>query len=179
MESLSLRETMRYHRSLVLVLFLLEIPLFIVSLKIFSVFRFSGQGDWDVTPIICIAIVDFILHFILYIGYGIFSEMKIHMPMVIPQLAISSICVPFMVDEFFHTSFILSTIAIWIGSCILFQTIIFGAFTAAISLFDRHTSLQEWKKSILSFISAISVGIIVSWALWMSMEKLYFYMRAH
>jgi len=172
-EKLSLFDALKNNKLLTFILFVAEMPCFFISLHISTIFNFNAQNDWEFAPLICVSVVDFMIHFILYITFRFAMKKKIHALVIIAQLAIFTIIIPFMVSEFFNSSIILGTMAIRIGSCILFQALLFSAFSTIVSLLDRHTKLKEWLKILISFISAIPVGLLASWLVWMSLMELY------
>lgn len=161
---------------LTVVLFIMQIPFCLISWRVLSIFNYRSASDWDVFPIIGSSFFGFLIHLLLYILFKYTCKKKIHAVIIAAQLAAFAIFVPSTVDEFLHTSSFFATLAITFGSIFLFQAILFIAFTIAISLFDRHTTLKEWIKILISSVLALTVGLSLSAAVWLGLEKLYHYL---
>jgi uncharacterized membrane protein (DUF441 family) len=93
--------------------------------------------------------------------------------MIIAQLAVIVIWIPFVVQDYLHSTIILDDFAIWIGSCILSQTLLFGVFSGAVSLLDIRSRLRNWQKISISFVLAIPVGVLASWGAWAVLRFIY------
>jgi hypothetical protein len=167
--------TVKNNKILVFILLIADIPCWLISGQIASSFIFNQNqwSNWDIIPVISIAVVDFMLHFIFYIFFRFIMKKRIHASIIIVQLVFSAIMVPFMIYELFHSSIILGNMAIFIGSSFWFQVIMFGIFACISSLLDRHTALKSWFNIWASFVLAIFVGVAVSYAVWTGWRELY------
>lgn len=164
------------------VFFIAEIPFFIISGSIALVFDgYNGETRtaWEIIPNLYIVCVDFVIHLIFYLFFRCVIKKRVHAPIIVAQLAISVIVLPMVVSDFFSAPIILATLAIWIGSCLWFQAIMFGVFTATICIFDRFTGLKEWLTTLMSFFSAILLGSSFSWILLVLLKTAFFNLHNH
>jgi hypothetical protein len=141
-------------------------------------YDFVGRGDWAFEFKFFAAGSGLMIFIILYIFFRFTLKNKIHLSVVTALSVNLIIFTPFLIEEYVTPPlFFKLTLGIEIWFRFLFQLFIFGAFTIAISLLDRHTALKAWKRIIIAFALALPVGAFMSWVVLAQMEKLYFALR--
>jgi hypothetical protein len=182
-EKLSLRDALRKNKLITFALALVELPVFLVAGTVVAALGRTfgnnpfGYNGWVFEPYFYIGVTEYIIHFILYVCFRFIAKKRIHISVLTALLVIFVILAPFMVHEFFHRSIALATLATDIGLSFIYQAIMFGVFTGAITLIDRHTELRDWQKILTSFAASIPIGWGASWVAWTILMKLYFYLR--
>ncbi|MDR0906394.1 MAG: hypothetical protein LBN00_09545 [Oscillospiraceae bacterium] len=114
----------------------------------------------------------FFFHILLFTILRVCVKFKTHYIDMILMLAISSIIVsPALFNR--GSGPILNDLGFWIASVILFATITFGAFSAAIALLDKRTALKDWIKILISVAAGVIGGLAISRLIWIPIIAIY------
>ncbi|MDR3148584.1 MAG: hypothetical protein LBT88_01010, partial [Oscillospiraceae bacterium] len=79
-----LSDTVINNKILVFILFILEIPCFLVSGKIAFILNFvAHSSDWEIIPNLYIVCIDFVIHLIFYLFFRCVTKKKVHAPIIV------------------------------------------------------------------------------------------------